>query len=291
MSQESFKAGKADIDVAGVMDWYALNRRDLPWRNTTPWGVMVSEFMLQQTPVNRVLPLWTSWIERWPTPADLGAAKKSDVITAWGRLGYPRRATRLHEAAIIISRDFQNEVPKDRDQLMSLPGIGEYTASAIGAFAFNQSALVLDINIRRLFARVIDGQEHPTSAPSKTERALRSELIPVDGATWAAATMELGALICKSRNPTCSSCPLADQCAWKISGYPKSQLVRKSQKWQGTDRQCRGLILQALRERRKATSVELKQLWDQDSQVELALKTLLADGLIQITGKSITLAD
>jgi A/G-specific adenine glycosylase len=291
VSQEKSMAGKTDIDVEGVINWFGITKRDLPWRNTTPWGVMVSEFMLQQTPVNRVLPVWTSWIERWPTPADLGAAKKSDAITAWGRLGYPKRAIRLHESAFIINRDFQNEVPQDIDQLMSLPGVGEYTASAIAAFAFNQSALVLDINIRRLFARVIDGQEHPTSAPSQTERARRSELIPADGATWAAATMELGALICKSRNPTCDLCPLAHTCSWKKTGYPKSQIVRKSQKWEGTDRRCRGLILQALRESHRATSTELKKLWDKDSQVEQALKTLLADGLIQNTGKSFTLAD
>lgn len=272
-----------------ILDWFDQNKRDLPWRHTSPWGVMVSEFMLQQTPVNRVLPVWRQWLKIWPTPLDLARAKKSDVIKAWGRLGYPRRALRLHEAAGIIAREFENTVPSELEKLRSLPGVGDYTAAAIAAFAFNQPTLVLDINARRFFARAIDGIEHPTSNPSLVERQLRSELIPDDGAKWAAATMEFGALICTSKNPLCDLCPLKSECAWREAGYPKSEFDRKSQDWVGTDRQCRGVIVQALRENEKLSNIALKKLWHNNSQMESALKTLIADGLIETTGKSFRL--
>ncbi len=274
-----------------VLDWFDQNKRDLPWRNTTPWGVMVSEFMLQQTPVNRVLPIWSQWMVKWPTALDLSLAKKSEVVTAWGRLGYPRRALRLYESAGIIARDFNNQVPRALEDLRTLPGIGEYTAAAISAFAFGESALVLDVNIRRLFARVIDGVEHPTPSPSQIERRLRYELIPAEGAKWAAATMEFGALVCTSKNPVCEACPLQRRCAWRKAGYPPTELIRKSQSWAGTDRQCRGTIVQALRENEKLTASALKKLWHDNSQIEKALKTLVADGLIETTGKSFRLAD
>jgi len=274
-----------------VLDWFDQNKRDLPWRNTTPWGVMVSEFMLQQTPVNRVLPIWNQWLIKWPTALDLSLAKKSEVITAWGRLGYPRRALRLYESAGIIARDFDNQVPHLIEDLRALPGVGEYTAAAITAFAFHQPALVLDVNIRRLFARVIDGVAHPSSSTSQLERKLRYELIPSEGAKWAAATMEFGALLCTSKNPICEECPLKRQCAWRKAGYPPSDQVRKSQDWVGTDRQCRGTIVQALRENEKLSAVALKKMWHDNSQLEKALKTLIADGLIETTGKSFHLAD
>ena len=252
---------------------------------------MVSEFMLQQTPVNRVLPIWQEWMRRWPTPLDLSLAKKSEVITAWGRLGYPRRALRLHESAAIIARDFHNEVPQELNQLRSLPGVGEYTAAAIAAFAFNQSTLVLDVNIRRLLTRLIDGEEHPTASPSRIEREMRAKLIPTDGAKWAAATMEFGALICTSKNPSCDLCPLKRSCAWRRAGYPKTELIRKSQAWAGTDRQCRGVVVQALRTNAKLSKNKLHDLWHDESQLEKALKTLIADGLIETTGKSYQLAN
>ena len=221
------------------------------------------------------------WLERWSTPEALAGAKRSEVITAWGRLGYPRRALRLHESAGVISQKFDNKVPESIADLRSLPGVGEYTAAAIAAFAFDQSTLVLDINIRRLFSRVIDGVEYPTTVPSQLERRFRSELIPYDGAKWAAATMELGALVCTSRNPKCDLCPLMNQCEWRKAGYPKSTLVRKVQSWVGTDRQCRGTIVQALRENKSQTQFQLNRIWHDNSQLEMALKTLIADGLIE----------
>ncbi len=231
-----------------VLDWFEQNKRDLPWRASSPWGVMISEFMLQQTPVQRVLPKWHEWIERWPTPADLAASKRSDAISAWGRLGYPRRAVRLHESAGLIASNFDNHVPRTIEELRTLPGVGEYTAAAIASFAYNDNALVLDINIRRFFARQFDGVESPSASPSQVERKLRSELIPQSGALWAAATMELGALVCTARSPLCVQCPVMNTCAWRASGYPKSEIVKRKQAWAGTDRQCRGQIIQYLRE-------------------------------------------
>jgi len=265
-----------------IVNWFKKNKRDLPWRNTTPWGVMVSEYMLQQTPVNRVLPKWHEWMQRWPTPKDLAKATPAEVITAWGRLGYPRRALRLHAAAQIIAEDFNNEVPTETHILQTLPGIGEYTAAAITAFAFEQQSLVMDVNIRRLLIRIIDGMEHPKPAPTVKEKASRLALQPTRNAhIWAAATMELGALVCTSKNPICEKCPVISQCNWRKNGYPKTDLVRKSQDWHGTDRKCRGTIVQALRENQSLTENAIMKLWPDQSQVEKALKTLQADLLIE----------
>jgi A/G-specific adenine glycosylase len=270
-----------------ITQWFAKNKRELPWRATTPWGVMVSEFMLQQTPVARVLPKWIEWMERWPTPAELAKATPAQVITAWGRLGYPRRALRLHESAKIIARDFENEVPDSEEVLRSLPGIGDYTAAAISAFAFGANTLVMDVNIRRVLVRVLDGKEHPTSSPTVRERESRLAILPRRNAdNWAAATMELGALICTSKNPSCNDCPIISQCKWRKNGYPQSELVRKSQDWHGTDRKCRGTIVQALRESESLTVSAIKKLWPEESQVEKALETLLEDNLIEEHSRS-----
>ncbi len=268
-----------------VISWFAKNQRDLPWRKSTPWGVMVSEFMLQQTPVSRVLPKWEEWMQRWPTASDLAKATPAEIITAWGRLGYPRRALRLHECAKVITNEFDNQVPRNEELLRQLPGVGDYTAAAIAAFAYQERTLVLDINIRRLFSRAIDGEEFPSSSPSKVERGLRDALIPENTAhIWAAATMELGALVCTSRNPACEKCPISTSCRWRANGYPKSTLKRTTQKWHGTDRQCRGTVIQALRDNPSLSVDQLKNLWPDESQIEKALQTLLSDKLLACDG-------
>ena len=264
-----------------VLAWYKKNKRDLPWRNTDAWGVLVSEIMLQQTPVARVLPVYIEWMKRWPTPAALAAASPAQIITAWGRLGYPRRALRLHECAKVISTKYKGRIPETQSELRELPGIGDYTSAAIIAFAFEGRSLVLDINIRRLFARVIDGIEVPTAAPTKSERQEREDLIPSKNPhIWAAATMEIGALICTAKNPKCGQCPLANLCIWRSLDYPLSDQPKRTQSWHGTDRQCRGVIVQALRENPVLSKKEIMQLWDVPSQVEKALLTLLEDGLL-----------
>jgi A/G-specific adenine glycosylase len=265
-----------------ITAWFKENKRDLPWRKSDAWGVLVSEIMLQQTPVQRVLPVYEEWMKRWPTPSDLASATPAEVITAWGRLGYPRRALRLHQCAKILSSELNSQLPRTESELRKLPGIGEYTAAAIVAFAFKGSSLVLDINIRRLFSRLYRGEEMPTSAPTKAERTEYSTYIPAKNAhLWAAATMELGALICTAKKPLCGRCPVADKCQWRSLDYPSSERVKRSQSWHGTDRQCRGTIVQALRNNSTLNKRELILLWDVPSQVEKAILTLLDDGLIE----------
>jgi A/G-specific adenine glycosylase len=270
-----------------ITNWFKRNQRDLPWRKTDAWGVLVSEIMLQQTPVARVLPVYTEWMKRWPTPRDMAKASGGDVITAWGRLGYPRRALRLLECAKVISSDYNNRIPETEMELRKLPGIGEYTAAAIVAFAFEERSLVLDINIRRLFARAIDGVEVPTSSINKSERKDRAALIPARNPhLWAAATMELGALICTAAKPKCELCPIANQCRWRSLDYPKSDAPKRTQSWNGTDRQCRGVIVQALRENKTVSKRELSKLWSLQPQFERALVSLEKDGLITSPKKS-----
>ena len=264
-----------------ITNWFKKNQRDLPWRKTDVWGVLVSEIMLQQTPVARVLPVYTEWMKRWPTPRDMAKASGGDVITAWGRLGYPRRALRLLECAKVISSDYNNRIPEAEMELRKLPGIGEYTAAAIVAFAFKERSLVLDINIRRLFARAIDGVEVPTSSINKSERKDRAALIPTRNPhLWAAATMELGALICTAAKPKCELCPIANHCRWRSLDYPKSDAPKRTQSWNGTDRQCRGVVVQALRENKTLSKKELSKLWSMQPQFEKALVSLEKDGLI-----------
>jgi len=275
-----------------VLAWFDENQRDLPWRKSTPWGVMVSEFMLQQTPVNRVLPIWNEWMNRWPTPKDLSQAKKSDLLKAWGRLGYPRRALRLHEAATIIATQHNNQVPKTEAALRNLPGVGEYTAAAIMAFAHKEKSLVLDVNIRRLFSRALDGQKLPPLHITNTERQSRADLIPEEASKWAAATMELGALICTATKPVCEKCPIANQCLWRANGYPPSETKKKpTQKWHGTDRQCRGTIIEHLRTNENSTTTKMKKLWSDGSQLEKCLTSLVKDGLIEKKKDQYSLVD
>lgn len=270
-----------------IISWFQENKRDLPWRKSDAWGVLVSEIMLQQTPVNRVLPVYSEWMKRWPTPADLAKATPAEVITAWGRLGYPRRALRLHECAKVITHEYNGEIPREEAQLRKLPGIGEYTAAAMVAFAFKGRSLVLDINIRRLFARIFDGVDIPKLAPNKDEKSRYQALIPKkDPHLWAAATMELGALICTSQSPKCAICPVAEDCTWRSLDYPQSDRVKRRQSWHGTDRQCRGTVVQALRENEVLTKAQIAQLWDVPSQLEKALLTLFDDGLIEQRGKN-----
>ena len=278
-----------------ILDWFEKNKRKLPWRTSSPWGVLVSEFMLQQTPVQRVLPLWQRWMELWPTPADLASAPLSDALREWGRLGYPRRAKRLHQCAQAIVDAHGGEVPRTLAELRALPGIGEYTAAAIRAFAFHQSEVVLDINVRRLYARCWSGVAAPSNALKNDERQLASSLIPLgDDGTWASATMELGALICKARTPLCHECPLAPICLWRAHGYPQPEISatehKKKAQWQGSDRQCRGVIMNALRNAATVNKSELAKLWENQSQYEKAIASLLDDGLIEKRGSNFALA-
>ncbi|UDY23857.1 A/G-specific adenine glycosylase [Nocardioides sp. Kera G14] len=273
-----------------VLSWYADHQRDLPWRRpeTSPWGVMVSEFMLQQTPVTRVLPMWEAWMERWPTPADLAADEPGEAVRAWGRLGYPRRAQRLHAAAVAIVEVHGGEVPATYAELLELPGVGDYTASAIASFAHQQRHVVLDTNVRRVFARVESGVEFPPASITRAERSLAEDLLPHDDTApvWGVAVMELGALVCTAANPTCDVCPVAGLCAWRLAGYPAYDgPVRRVQTWAGTDRQCRGRLLAVLRDADGPVHrSSLEATWEKADQRERALAGLLTDGLVRQVG-------
>lgn len=232
--------------------WFSTHARDLPWRHPgcTPWGIMVSEFMLQQTPVARVLPRWQEWLQRWPRPADLAAEPSGEAVRAWGRLGYPRRALRLHAAAGAIMANHDGEVPETYDELLQLAGVGNYTAAAIASFAFGKRETVVDTNIRRVQARVVRGRALPEPALTAAESRLAADLLPAgtrDSVRWNASTMELGALICTAKSPKCHQCPLLEDCRWVANGRPEPHYAPKGQSWHGTDRQVRGALMAVLR--------------------------------------------
>jgi A/G-specific adenine glycosylase len=271
-----------------VIEWYAHAARDLPWRrpDATPWAVLVSEVMLQQTQVSRVEPVWQSWMRRWPTPEDLAAEAPGEAVRAWGRLGYPRRALRLHEAAVAIGERHGGQVPSGFGDLLRLPGVGAYTAAAVATFAFGARHAVLDTNVRRVFARALDGTELPAPYRTVTEVRRATALIPDDPAaarTWAVATMELGALVCTARSPACTACPVADLCAWRLAGRPAyGGARRRTQRYVGTDRHARGLLLAVVREATDVvTSAALASTWPDPAQRARALDGLVADGLVE----------
>jgi len=273
-----------------IVRWYRTHGRSLPWRDasTTAWQVLVSEVMLGQTPVSRVAPAYLAWIERWPDPETTAAASPADILRMWGRLGYPRRALRLREAAIVITRDHHGTVPTTDDELRALPGVGEYTAAAVRAFAYGQRAVVLDTNVRRVLARLISGTERPPASLTNSERELATSLLPrssKSAAEWSVAVMELGALVCTATKPVCSACPVRTDCVWRAADYPASTVAPRRQAWHGTDRQCRGRLMSVLRESSGAVpGALLREAWDDAAQRERCLDSLLDDALVAIVG-------
>ncbi|MDN5766203.1 MAG: A/G-specific adenine glycosylase [Humibacillus sp.] len=271
-----------------VNGWYGDAGRDLPWRrpDCSAWGVFLSEVMAQQTPLSRVEPAWREWMQRWPTPADLAAAAPGEAVRAWGRLGYPRRALRLHEAATAMVERHRGEVPSSHADLLALPGVGAYTAAAVACFAFGQPEVVVDTNVRRVLARAVTGLALPHLTLTRAESALARDCLPADrdeANRWNVAVMELGALVCVARGPRCDQCPIADLCAWNVAGRPAYEgPTRKGQSWHGTDRQVRGELLQRLRS--APGPVGLTALADagpDDAQVLRCLDSLVADGLVE----------
>jgi A/G-specific adenine glycosylase len=268
--------------------WYGAHSRPLPWRapDCSPWGVLVSEVMSHQTPVARVEPVWRAWMSRWPTPDRLAAESPGEVIRAWGRLGYPRRALRLHEAAAVIVARHGGEVPADDEDLRGLPGVGAYTAAAVAAFAFGRRTAVVDTNVRRVLARLLDGRAQAAPALTTHEASLASSVLPADdaeSATWNVAVMELGALICQARGPRCEECPVARQCAWVLAGRPPDHgPARRGQAWHGTDRQVRGAVLQLLRDHDgPLPRAALAHAGPDAGQVGRCLASLVEDGLLE----------
>ncbi|HKB31741.1 MAG TPA: A/G-specific adenine glycosylase [Streptosporangiaceae bacterium] len=270
-----------------VLNWYRRHARDLPWRQpaASPWAVLVSEIMLQQTPVSRVVPAYLEWLRRWPTPSALAAEPAGEAVRQWGLLGYPRRALNLHATARILTQRHGGEVPASREDLLALPGIGPYTAAAVASFAFGQRHAVLDTNVRRVLARLISGVAFPPRTLSVAETRLAESLLPsapAVAARWAVAVMELGALVCTTTSPACGLCPVAQSCSWRLAGFPPASQRRAGQHYQGTDRHCRGRILAVLRGARGAVAkAELDKVWPDAAQRERALDSLVADGLAE----------
>jgi A/G-specific adenine glycosylase len=270
-----------------VIAWFAANARDLPWRRPgfSAWGTLVSEIMLQQTPVARVIPRLEQWLARWPTPDALAADSPAEAVRAWDRLGYPRRALALHAAAVAISENHGGVVPDDVDALLALPGIGDYTARAVAAFAYGKPVPVVDVNTRRVLARAVLGQGEAGPARTRVDLALMQELLPSDPADarlFNAGAMELGQTVCVARTPQCEACPIADLCAWRTAGYPEYEgpTAPRQARFEGSDRQVRGLIMRELRHSDTPVPAEvIENLWPDAVQRERALAGLLADGL------------
>ncbi|UZN05230.1 A/G-specific adenine glycosylase [Cellulomonas sp. S1-8] len=273
---------------ADVVAWFDEHARDLPWRaaDRTPWGVLVSEVMLQQTPVVRVVPAWRAWLDRWPTPADLAAAPTADVLRAWDRLGYPRRALRLQECARVVVERHGGVLPDDEDALLALPGVGAYTAAAVRAFAFGRRSVVLDTNVRRVLARLAAGEALPAPTQTVAEMQLAGTWVPDDDAAaarWSAASMELGALVCTARAPRCEACPVADRCRWLAAGRPPDLHAhrRRTQAWAGTDRQARGRVMALLRGALGPVPHDaVAVVWPDPAQLARCVDALVTDGLV-----------
>ena len=277
------------MSIANIVNqWFVAHGRDLPWRRAgfSAWGTLVSEIMLQQTPVARVIPRLDEWLQRWPDPAALAAVPSGEAVRAWNRLGYPRRALYLHAAAVAITQHHDGIVPRRVDQLLTLPGIGDYTARAVAVFAYGDRHPVVDTNVRRVIARAIDGKAEAGPPMARRDLAAMEALLPADleGARiFNAGAMELGAIVCTARAPRCDQCPLAEVCAWRSTGYPAYVGVRKmvQKKFEGSDRQVRGLILAQLRASDvPVAAAELDTVWADDAQRARALAGLIADGLV-----------
>jgi A/G-specific adenine glycosylase len=269
--------------IPALITWYGRHKRDLPWRGADPWAVLVSEIMLQQTPVNRVLPAYRAWVERWPTPGALAAASPGDVLVAWDRLGYPRRARNLHRAAQIVVSEHGGRVPSDLAALRALPGVGEYTARAVACFGFGLRHGVVDGNVRRVAARFLGGvADRPPSLRHVAEVEAVLPLEPDRAAVASAAFMEVGALLCRGRTPACAACPLSPSCRWRRAGFPAAAgpAVPRQARYEGSDRQARGALLAVLRSGRTLDSRSARAAVSDPARRQRSLGGLAADGLI-----------
>jgi A/G-specific adenine glycosylase len=261
-----------------LLKWYsAAGRHDLPWRRTRdPWAVLVSELMLQQTQVARVLPKYRAFLALFPTPAACAAAPVGEVVRAWAGLGYNRRAVNLHRTAVAVSERHGGALPRDLVSLLALPGLGPYTARAVLAFAFEQPVCPLDVNTARPLAR----------AASVVSQADADALVPAQHAwRWNQALMDLGALVCTRRSPRCGDCPVAESCDWRAGGgADPSAPASKQSRFDGSDRQGRGRLVGALRNGPVApVDLAAAMGWPDDpARAHAIAATLVTDGLADL---------
>ena len=287
-----------DSAFAGsLLAWTDEVRRDLPWRDTRdPWAVAVSEVMLQQTQVVRVIPKWGEFLQAFPTVSACAAAPQADVVRLWEGLGYHRRAVSLHRAAIAVVERFDGVFPSTIAELQTLPGFGPYTSRAMVAFAFDGHAAVLDTNVGRIVARAVAGR----SCSGREAQSMADALVPV-GRSWAwnQAMLDLGAMVCVKRAPQCDVCPIYRMCAWYQAGRPEpdpaigSAAVSGGQsRFVGSDRQGRGRLLAALRRGIVAIDeVAAAMEWpDDEARAQRVAATLVLDGLACCSGAAYVLA-
>ena len=233
------------LDAAPVLQWGLPRLRDLPWRRTRdPWEVLVSEVMLQQTQVARVIPKWQAFLAEFPTTAACAAGSLGDVLRLWQGLGYPRRARNLHAAAIEVER--LGAFPSTLETLLELPGVGAYTARAVLAFAYEAEAAVVDTNIARVFARVNGCRLTAGQVQHLADRSLPAD----ESWAWNQCLMDLGATVCTAATPVCANCPLRGVCRWRGQGDDPSRgsagVSRPQARFDGSDRQARGHLLRRL---------------------------------------------
>jgi len=266
-----------------LLRWYARSARDLPWRRTRdPYAVLVSEVMLQQTQVSRVVPAYAAFLERFPTLARLARASLGDVLRAWGGLGYPRRARDLRRAAQLSG----GALPADREALDALPGIGRYTAGAVACFAYGQDEAFADTNIARVLGRVVVG----AAVDARAGEALDAELLPRgESARWHHALMDLGATICVSRAPSCPECPLETVCVARARGLVAAPAPRRQAAFATSDRRVRGHILRVLRDEPEGVSVAALSRTVADERVRRLVEVLVGEGLIERAGRRVRL--
>jgi A/G-specific adenine glycosylase len=255
---------------------------DYPWRRTEsdPYATLVSEVMLQQTQASRVGPVFEAFMARFPTVDALAAAPRGDVLTSWAGLGYHRRAVALHEAAREIVGDHAGQVPGDPATLRALPGIGPYTAAAVASIAFGVPVATVDTNVRKVIARLVFGAERDEITPRQADETAAAWLDPDRPGEWNQAVMNLGRDVCRTR-PRCDACPLAESCRFRASGREGRPSVRRQPPFHGSDRQVRGAVVAALRDRSPSTlaAVAASTDWSVE-RVTDAVSALHTDGVV-----------
>jgi A/G-specific adenine glycosylase len=277
--------------TSDVLAWGVPRLRDLPWRRTRdPWAVLVSEVMLQQTQVTRVIPRWHAFLDRFPTVAACASTPLGDVLREWQGLGYPRRARDLHATAQRV--DGRGTFPRDLDGLLALPGIGPYTARAVLAFAFELDAAVVDTNIARVYARVAGERLTPKRVQSVADAACPRG----DAWVWNQCLMDLGAVLCRPASPSCAECPVRSRCAWRGSERPdpavgSSGVSGKQARFDGSDRQARGRLMKALADG-PVLRDDVARVMQRDAATgERLVASLIADGLCRPDRLTIRLPD
>ena len=286
------RLSRHDRIAVALLKWGSDTLRDLPWRRTrNPWHVLVSEVMLQQTSVARVLPKFEAFIDAFPTPHALAEASLGDALQLWSGLGYPRRCRNLQEAAKVIVRDFNGTFPRALEELQSLPGIGQYTSRAILAFAFEEDVAVVDTNVSRVLSR-LEGRV----LKARELQDMANSFVPQDlGWEWNQVMMDFGARHCTLRSPQCDTCPVKKLCAWHGEGgdpAPLSSGASKPQaRFEGSDRQARGRALKAAGDGIGQTKrlVNAMGLQDDPQRAHLLLDALVAEGLLVRVGRRLTL--